>query len=81
MAELQAVLSVEPDGRLVLSDATATAAGVDLPRQLVQPVVDLLAPTMQLPQLSGLSYQGLEIDSTGIAALLYGTDVGLNELA
>jgi len=34
-----------------------------------------------LPQLSGLSYQGLEIDSTGIAALLYGTDVGLNELA
>lgn len=81
VAELQAVLSVEPDGRLVLSDATATAAGVDLPRQLVQPVVDLLAPTMQLPQLNGLSYQGLEIDSTGIAALLYGTDVGLNELA
>jgi len=36
---------------------------------------------MQLPQLNGLSYQGLEIDSTGIAALLYGTDVGLNELA
>lgn len=81
VAELQAALSVEPDGRLVLSDATASAVGIELPQRLVQSAIDLLAPTMQLPQLNGLSYERLEIDSTGITAVLHGTDVGLNELA
>jgi len=81
VAELQADLGVQPDGRLVLSNATASAAGARLPQQVVQPAVELLAPTMQLPQFEGLSYQGLELDSSGIAALLNGADVQLSAIA
>lgn len=81
VAELQAELGVQPDGRLVLSNATATAAGAELPQQIVGPAVDMLAPKMQLPSLTGLSYQGLEVNSSGIAALLSGADVQLSELA
>lgn len=75
VAELQAELGVEADGRLTLSQPTASAVNIDIPDELVQLAVDKLAPTMQLPQFDRLEYERLEIDETGITAVLHGTDV------
>lgn len=80
VAELQAELSVEPDGRLLLSDASASAAGIEVPGDLVQLAVDQLAPTMQLPQFDNMTYERLEMDQTGITAVVHGTDVALSAL-
>lgn len=78
--ELQAELSVQSDGTLVLSDATGTAAGLAVPIQIVQLGVDKLLPQLRLPTMAGMSYQGLEIGPDSIAANLTGQDVALGGL-
>lgn len=75
--ELQSEVSVDPGGQLVLRDPTASAVGVDLPRQVVQFAVDLVAPQLKLPVFAGLTYEGLDMGPDGIAARLHGTDVAI----
>lgn len=78
--ELRAGLSIAPDGKLALREPTASAVGIDLPRQVIQFAVDALAPQLALPVLNGLSYEGLAIGPDGIGARLHGTDVAIGEL-
>lgn len=80
VAELQAELGVQPDGRLTLTGASASAAGIEVPSELVQLAVDRLAPTMQLPQFHSVDYERLELDQAGITAVLHGTDVPISQL-
>lgn len=78
--EVQAGLGVKPDGTLILSDPSASAAGIGLPKAVVQLAVDSIAGQLRLPTLTGLFYEGLEIGPDGVAARLHGTDVALAEL-
>lgn len=77
VAELEARLSVEADGTLVLSEPSATAAGVPIPDDVVGFALDKFAPQFKLPEIKGLAYEGLDITDAGITARLHGTDVAL----
>lgn len=80
VAELQAEITVDPTGRLQLHDPSATAAGVELPGEIVRLAVNNLAPDLQLPTFTGLSYQQLTLGEAGISTTLTGTEVALSGL-
>lgn len=66
--ELQAELSLQADGALVLDNPSVALADytLPLPSTIVQLALDQLAPDLQLPA-AGLSYQGLSIGADTIA--------------
>lgn len=78
---VQAAVLIEPDGTLLLSDPVATAAGVELPDELVQLALDHMAPRLRLPAVPDLAYDGLEVGESGVTVRLTGQDVPLAALA
>nr|WP_300151245.1 DUF2993 domain-containing protein [Propionicimonas sp.] len=79
--ELQAELSLQADGALVLSDPSVALADytLPLPSTVVQLALDQLAPDLQLPTPAGLSYQGLSIGQDTISVRLTGQNVAVGD--
>ena len=79
--ELQAELSLQADGALVLDNPSVALADytLPLPSTIVQLALDQLAPDLQLPTPAGLSYQGLSIGADTISVRLTGQNVAVGD--